>query len=94
VSIEVEVRRGKGLLVIHQSSILKKRAKSGFRSLNNVWKGRSELFNVLYPLAGLREGQYYNITQKNRICVIHQNNWVKEWVFSITKVTRIAIGST
>jgi len=33
VSIGVKVRRGKGLLVIHQSCVLKKRATSGFRSL-------------------------------------------------------------
>jgi len=36
----VEGRKEKGLLVIHQSSVLKKRAKSGFRSLSDVWKGR------------------------------------------------------
>jgi len=39
VSIRVEVRRGKGLLVIHQLCVLKKRVTSDSRSLLTCGKG-------------------------------------------------------
>ena len=42
MSIRTEVRRGKGLLVIHQLCVLKKRVMSGSRSLLTCGKGEGD----------------------------------------------------
>jgi len=44
----VEVRRGKGHLVIHQPCVLKMRVTSGFRSLMTCGKGKETASGFFY----------------------------------------------